>query len=60
MSTAPEFDVVGVGNALVDVIAHADDGFIHEHVNTSTFTLQDLDVDIARSIPLVLGRLFGT
>ena len=35
-------------------------GFIHEHVNTSTFTLQDLDVDIARSIPLVLGRLFGT
>ncbi|MFT3853175.1 MAG: adenosine kinase [Ilumatobacteraceae bacterium] len=25
------FDVVGVGNALVDVIGHADDGFIVEH-----------------------------
>ena len=28
---APEFDVVGVGNALVDVLGHADDGFIAEH-----------------------------
>jgi sugar/nucleoside kinase (ribokinase family) len=28
---APRFDVVGVGNALVDVIAHADDGFIAQH-----------------------------
>ncbi|MCU0260699.1 MAG: adenosine kinase [Ilumatobacteraceae bacterium] len=25
------FDVVGIGNALVDVIAHADDGFLDEH-----------------------------
>ncbi len=25
------FDVVGVGNALVDVIAHADDRFLHEY-----------------------------
>lgn len=25
------FDVVGIGNALVDVIAHADDGFIERH-----------------------------
>ncbi len=25
------FDVVGVGNALVDVIAHADDGFLEEY-----------------------------
>lgn len=28
---ASEFDVVGVGNALVDVIGHADDSFIAEH-----------------------------
>ena len=34
--------------------------FIHEHVNTSSFTLQDLDVDIAQVIPLLLGRLAGT
>lgn len=34
--------------------------FIHEHVNTSSFTLQDLDVDIAQEIPLLLGRLAGT
>ena len=25
------FDVVGIGNALVDVIAHADEGFLTEH-----------------------------
>ena len=30
-SPAIEYDVVGVGNALVDVIGHADDGFIAEH-----------------------------
>jgi predicted nucleic acid-binding protein len=34
--------------------------FIHEHVNTSSFMLQDLDVDIAQVIPLLLGRLAGT
>ncbi|MEI7546632.1 MAG: adenosine kinase, partial [Actinomycetota bacterium] len=27
----PVYDVVGVGNALVDVISHADDGFIHQY-----------------------------
>ena len=27
----PRFDVVGIGNALVDVIAHADDAFLAEH-----------------------------
>ncbi len=29
--TAPTFDVVGIGNALVDVIAHADDPFLDAH-----------------------------
>ena len=28
---SPHFDVVGIGNALVDVIAHADDEFLDEH-----------------------------
>ena len=34
--------------------------FIHEHVNTSSFTLQDLNIDVAQSIPLLLGQLSGT
>jgi len=30
--TAPsELDVLAIGHAIVDVLAHADDGFIHEH-----------------------------
>jgi sugar/nucleoside kinase (ribokinase family) len=44
VSRAPEFDVVGVGNALVDVIAHADDGFIHQHeLVKGSMTLVDTD-----------------
>ena len=40
----PQFDVVGVGNALVDVIAHADDGFIHRHdLTKGSMTLVDTD-----------------
>lgn len=40
----PQFDVVGVGNALVDVIAHADDGFIHQHdLTKGSMTLVDTD-----------------
>ncbi len=30
-STPPRFDVVGIGNALVDVIAHADDDFLADY-----------------------------
>jgi sugar/nucleoside kinase (ribokinase family) len=29
--TAPSLDVVGIGNAIVDVIAHADDAFLARH-----------------------------
>lgn len=29
--TAPAFDVVGIGNALVDVLTHEDDGFLVTH-----------------------------
>lgn len=44
MPAAPLYDVVGVGNALVDVISHADDGFIaaYELVKGS-MTLVDTD-----------------
>ena len=51
----PVYDVVGVGNALVDVISHADDGFIatHELVKGS-MTLVDTDR------ALYLYRALGT
>jgi sugar/nucleoside kinase (ribokinase family) len=55
VSTAPEYDVVGVGNALVDVIAHADDGFIHQHeLVKGSMTLVDTDR------ALYLYRALGT
>lgn len=51
----PEYDVVGVGNALVDVIAHADDGFIHQHeLVKGSMTLVDTDR------ALYLYRALGT
>jgi sugar/nucleoside kinase (ribokinase family) len=44
VSAAPDYDVVGVGNALVDVIAHADDGFIVQHdLVKGSMTLVDTD-----------------
>lgn len=51
----PLYDVVGIGNALVDVISHADDGFIvrHELVKGS-MTLVDTDR------ALYLYRALGT
>lgn len=42
--STPLYDVVGVGNALVDVIAHADDGFLHhEGLVKGSMTLVDQD-----------------
>ena len=39
-----QYDVVGIGNALVDVIAHADDGFIGKHeLVKGSMTLVDTD-----------------
>jgi sugar/nucleoside kinase (ribokinase family) len=44
VSGTAEFDVVGVGNALVDVIAHADDQFIQEYdLVKGSMTLIDTD-----------------
>lgn len=41
---APRYDVVGIGNALVDVISHADDAFIHKHdLVKGSMTLVDTD-----------------
>ena len=38
------FDVVGIGNAIVDVLAHADDGFLAEHaLAKGAMTLVDAD-----------------
>ncbi len=42
--SAIQFDVVGIGNALVDVIAHADDAFIGQHdLVKGSMTLVDTD-----------------
>jgi sugar/nucleoside kinase (ribokinase family) len=40
----PQYDVVGIGNALVDVIAHAPDSFLDDHdVVKGSMTLIDTD-----------------
>ena len=52
---AAKYDVVGVGNALVDVIAHADDQFIAQHeLVKGSMTLVDTDR------ALYLYRALGT
>ena len=49
-----EFDVVGIGNALVDVIAHADDSFIHrESLVKGSMTL--IETERAVSLYRALG-----
>jgi len=43
-SDEPEYDVVGLGNAIVDVLAHADDEFLADHSLTKgAMTLIDAD-----------------
>lgn len=53
--SAPRFDVVGIGNALVDVIAHAADSFLDLHGLTKGW--MDL-IDAERA--LVLYRALGS
>jgi sugar/nucleoside kinase (ribokinase family) len=44
LPTEPKFDVVAIGNALVDVIAHVDDAFITRHALTKgTMALIDAE-----------------
>ena len=54
MLETPEFDVVGIGNALVDVIAHADESFIaHQALVKGSMTL--IETDRAVSLYKALG-----
>lgn len=47
-------DVVGIGNAIVDVIAHADDGFLAKHgLNKGAMTL--IDAARAEALYAVMG-----
>jgi len=42
--TDPQFDVIGIGNAIVDVLAHADDEFLAaEGLTKGTMTLIDAE-----------------
>jgi sugar/nucleoside kinase (ribokinase family) len=52
--TQPSMDVAGIGNAIVDVIAHAEDGFLAEHaLNKGTMTL--IDAERAESLYAAMG-----
>ncbi len=48
------FDVVGIGNALVDVIAHAQDEFLHEHQLTKGW-MELIDTERAVELYTALG-----
>ena len=50
----PRFDVVGIGNALVDVIAHAGDGFLAEHELVKG-SMELIDTDRAVHLYRALG-----
>ena len=53
VAATPTYDVVGIGNALVDVIAHADDAFLGEHdLVKGSMTLVDTDraVELYRAL----------
>ena len=53
-TTAALYDVVGIGNALVDVISHADEGFLVEHeLVKGSMTL--VDTERATSLYRALG-----
>ena len=51
---APSFDVVGIGNALVDVIAHAGDAFLDEHALVKG-SMELIDTDRAVHLYRALG-----
>jgi sugar/nucleoside kinase (ribokinase family) len=50
----PRFDVVGIGNALVDVIAHATDSFLDEHTLVKG-SMELIDTDRAVHLYRALG-----
>ncbi len=49
------FDVVGIGNALVDVLAHHDDAFLAEHAMTKG-SMALIDTETAERIYQALGQ----
>lgn len=51
---SPRFDVVGIGNALVDVIAHAGDAFLEEH-GLVKGAMELIDTDRAVQLYRALG-----
>src|SRR5215203_6146323 len=51
---APRFDVVGIGNALVDVIAHAADTFLDRH-SLVKGSMELIDTDRAVQLYRALG-----
>ena len=60
---APRFDVVGIGNALVDVIAHAGDGFLDEHgLVKGSMELIDTEraVDLYRALGMAVEMSGGS
>ena len=67
MPASPRIDVVAIGNALVDVIAHADEAFIEAHSLTKGSMMQwnksanaDKQAEIAAVMMNSLGGAPGT
>lgn len=52
--TEPTIDVVGIGNAIVDVISHAEDAFLEEH-NLPKGAMTLIDDDQARRLYEAMG-----
>lgn len=55
MTAPPELDVLAIGHAIVDVLAHADDGFIREH-GLRKGAMELVDRDRAELLYGALGR----
>src|SRR5215472_17037794 len=52
--TAATLDVVGIGNAIVDVLAHADDAFLKTH-HLNKGAMQLIDAARAEALYAVMG-----
>ncbi|MBT4939737.1 MAG: adenosine kinase, partial [Rhodospirillaceae bacterium] len=50
----PKFDVVGIGNAIVDVLAHAEDAFLEEH-GLAKGAMTIIDAETAENIYGLMG-----
>ena len=60
---APRYDVVGIGNALVDVIAHVEDNFLARHeLVKGAMTLVDTDraLELHRALPTAIEMSGGS